>query len=73
MHHDFANPEATRRSYELIAERVFPHFQNHTHARMADAADRAQVVRDKMLAQQQQALVAWTEKHHAERVAKQAG
>ena len=25
--HEWANPEATKRSYELIAQRVFPEFQ----------------------------------------------
>ena len=27
--HEWANPEATKRSYELIAQRVFPEFQGH--------------------------------------------
>jgi limonene 1,2-monooxygenase len=67
MHNDFANPEATRRSYELIAERVMPHFQNQTHARLVDAAERSRGVRDKLLAEQQEALAAWTQMHQAER------
>lgn len=67
MHHDFANPEATRRSYELMAQNVFPRFQGDTRSRLLDAVARAQTVRDKLNAQQADALQAWTEKHAAER------
>lgn len=67
MHHDFANPEATKRSYELMAQEVFPRFQGDTRARLLDAVARAQVVRDKLNAQQADALQAWTDKHAAER------
>jgi alkanesulfonate monooxygenase SsuD/methylene tetrahydromethanopterin reductase-like flavin-dependent oxidoreductase (luciferase family) len=62
MHHDFANPAATKRSYELIAQYVMPHFQG-TSERLLDAERRAQGVREKLNAEQAQALADWTEKH----------
>ena len=62
----FANPEATHRSYELMAQRVMPHFQNNTFARMQDAVSRAQAERDHLNAEQAAALASWTEKHAAE-------
>jgi len=66
MDHDFANPAAKARSYELMAQRVMPHFQNDAYARLNDAAARAQSVREKLNAEQSDALAAWTEKHAAE-------
>ena len=38
--HEWANPEATRRSYELIAQHVMPRFQGHAQPSL-DAAARA--------------------------------
>jgi limonene 1,2-monooxygenase len=67
MDHDFANPQAKARSYELMAQRVMPHFQNNSFSRMQDAVARAQVVREKLNDEQSAALAAWTEKHQAER------
>jgi len=66
MDHDFANPAAKNRSYELLAQRVMPHFQNQTNIRLLDAAVRAQTVREKLNAEQAQALEDWTTKHAAE-------
>ncbi len=66
MDHDFANPAAKARSYELLAQQVMPHFQGNTHARMVDAVARAQAVREKLNAEQADALQAWTDKHAAE-------
>ena len=66
MAHDWANPTATDRNYELIAQRVMPHFQGNTFARLADAVARAQAERDHLNAEQGAALAAWTEKHAAE-------
>lgn len=66
MDHDFANPAAKFRSYELMAQRVFPKFQGNTYARMLDAVARAQSVRAKLNEEQAAALAAWTEKHAAE-------
>jgi limonene 1,2-monooxygenase len=63
MDHDFANPAAKFRSYELMAQRVMPHFQSNSFARLNDAVTRAQSVRDKLNAEQADALTAWTEKH----------
>ncbi len=63
MDHDFANPQAKFRSYELLAQRVMPHFQGNTFARLNDAVVRAQAVREKLNAEQADALAAWTEKH----------
>ncbi len=40
MAHEWANPEATRRSYELIAQHVMPRFQGHSQPSL-DAAARA--------------------------------
>jgi limonene 1,2-monooxygenase len=36
--HEWANPAATRRSFELIAQHVFPQFQNQSAATLAAAA-----------------------------------
>jgi hypothetical protein len=52
-----------------MAQRVMPHFQNNTFARLNDAVARAQSVRAKLNDEQAAALVAWTEKHAAERAA----
>jgi limonene 1,2-monooxygenase len=43
--HDWADPEATRRSYELIAQHVFPDFQDQAASTVA-AAQRASTTRD---------------------------
>jgi limonene 1,2-monooxygenase len=42
--HNWANFEATKRSYELIARHVFPQFQGQAHATL-DAAMRAEKAR----------------------------
>jgi limonene 1,2-monooxygenase len=42
--HNWANPEATRKSYELIARDVMPHFQGH-HVPTLDSAARAEKLR----------------------------
>jgi limonene 1,2-monooxygenase len=42
--HNWANFEATKKSYELIAREVFPHFQGQHHSTM-QAAIRAQKMR----------------------------
>ena len=66
MAHDWANPAATDRNFELIAQQVMPHFQNNTFARLADAVTRAQQERDHLNVEQADALAAWTERHAAE-------
>lgn len=45
MGHDWATPEATRRSAELFAEEVVPHFQGQANPTL-EAADRAAAVRE---------------------------
>jgi limonene 1,2-monooxygenase len=67
MAHEWANPAATRRSYELIAEEVMPLFQNATVDRLNDAARRAQAVRAKLAGEQADALTAFTEQYHAQK------
>ena len=63
--HEWANTEATRRSYELIAKYVMPEFQGQAHA-TRDAVARARSLRAKLRGEQQAALDAMTEKHAAE-------
>jgi limonene 1,2-monooxygenase len=52
--HNWANPSATLRSYELIAREVMPRFQGHAQATL-DAARRAQGLREGLAAAQLQA------------------
>jgi len=63
--HEWANTEATKRSYELIAKYVMPEFQGQAHA-TRDAVARAKKLRGKLRTEQQAALDAMTEKHAAE-------
>jgi limonene 1,2-monooxygenase len=53
--HNWANPSATLRSYELIAREVMPRFQGHAQATL-DAARRAQGLREGLAAAQSQAV-----------------
>ena len=53
--HNWANPSATHRSYELIAREVMPQFQGHAQATL-DAARRAKAVRESLAAAQAQAV-----------------
>lgn len=43
--HNWANNEATKKSYELFARHVMPHFQGQIDS-LTGAADRAQATRD---------------------------
>jgi len=70
MAHEWAPPEATRRSYELFARYVMPRFQN-TNTRLKAAESWARQTQAPLDAQQAEALKAWTDKHAAERAAKQ--
>ena len=65
MAHEWANPEATRRSYELIAQHVMPRFQGQAQPSL-DAAARASQVRTAHIAQQNAALAHMTEKYQKE-------
>ena len=69
MAHEWANPEATRRSYELFARYVMPRFQGS--ATRLQASERwSASVQSSLNDRQGQALKEWTEKHAAERAAK---
>ncbi len=63
--HEWANTQATRRSFELIAKYVMPEFQGQAHA-TRDAVARASKLRDKLRAEQAEALDAMRAKHDAE-------
>jgi limonene 1,2-monooxygenase len=55
--HNWANPQATLRSYELIAREVMPQFQGHAETTL-DAAQRAKEVREALAAAQSEAVEA---------------
>ena len=63
--HEWANPEATRRSFELIAQEVLPHFQGHAQPTL-DAARRAEAARPALAQDAMKAVEAMTAKHQAE-------
>jgi limonene 1,2-monooxygenase len=63
--HDWANPEATRRSYELIAQHVMPEFQGQAWSTRAAAA-RATETRSGHAEQQDKAVAHMTEKYQKE-------
>ena len=71
MAHEWADPEATRRSYDLFARYVMPRFQNS--ATRLQASERwSASVQAGLDARQAQALKEWTDKHAAERAARQS-
>ncbi len=53
--HNWADPAATHKSYELIARHVMPHFQGH-HLPTMDAAARAEKLRPDLAAKHAQAV-----------------
>jgi limonene 1,2-monooxygenase len=63
--HEWANPEATRRSFELIAQHVFPQFQGQAHSTNAAKA-RAEASRPEMAAAHMKAVEAVTASYQAE-------
>ena len=63
--HEWANPEATKRSYELIAQRVFPEFQGHA-AQTRAAKERARASREPLAERNLQAVQDMVDKHEAE-------
>jgi limonene 1,2-monooxygenase len=67
--HNWANFEATKKSYELIAREVFPHFQGQ-HLSTMNAATRAQSQRTDLAAKQSAAVAAATERYAAEKAAR---
>ena len=64
--HEWANPAATRLSYDLIAQHVMPRFQGQAQATLG-AAERASVVRAELSDKQNQAVEAMRAKYAAER------
>ncbi|CAN5545047.1 LLM class flavin-dependent oxidoreductase [soil metagenome] len=67
--HEWANPEATKRSYELIAQHVFPEFQGQAHSTL-DAKARARGDREYLASRNMQAVEDMVAKHQAEMDAK---
>jgi len=63
--HEWANPVATHRSYELIAQHVMPLFQGQAQSTL-DAKARATQTRPDMAEQQNQAVAHMTEKYQQE-------
>ncbi|GAA0920117.1 LLM class flavin-dependent oxidoreductase [Pseudonocardia zijingensis] len=63
--HEWANPQATRRSYELIAQHVMPRFQGQAQATL-DAKARASDARSGHAEQQVAAVAHMTEKYQKE-------
>ena len=63
--HEWANPEVTKRSYELIAQRVFPEFQGHA-AQTRAAKERARAGRERLAERNLQAVQDMVDKHEAE-------
>lgn len=67
MGHEWANPAATRRSAELFAAEVIPHFQGQAQPTL-DAATRAGQMRDDLAATQLQAIEHMTKKYESEKL-----
>ena len=65
MGHEWANPEATRRSWELVAQYVMPEFQNQSAGTLAAAA-RAAETREGHAASQVSAVEHMTAKYQQE-------
>lgn len=64
--HNWANPAATKKSYELFAREVMPHFQSSGGGLQAHA-DRARARRSGLAEMQLQAVQEATERHEEER------
>lgn len=67
--HNWADFEATKKSYGLIAREVMPHFQGQHHATV-EAALRAQKARPELAEIHMKAVEAARERHAAERAAR---
>ncbi|MGH9114281.1 MAG: LLM class flavin-dependent oxidoreductase [Acidimicrobiales bacterium] len=63
--HEWANPAATRRSFELITQHVFPRFQGHDWS-TTQARARARASRPALAAEHVKAVEDATAKYHAE-------
>jgi limonene 1,2-monooxygenase len=62
--HEWANPAATKRSYELISQHVMPRFQGQAHATLA-ARRRARESRPELAAEHLQAVAEATARYQA--------
>ncbi len=67
--HNWANSQATKKSYELFARHVMPRFQSGGGG-LIEAADRAQAVRPAMADKQMGAVEAATERYEKEQAAR---
>ena len=67
--HNWADPAATRKSYELIAREVMPHFQGHHMATMGAAA-RAEKLRPELAEIHSKAVEEMTQKYADEKAAR---
>jgi limonene 1,2-monooxygenase len=67
--HEWANPQATLRSYELIAQYVFPQFQGQDWSTL-NAKQRARSGREHLAERNMQAVTDMIAKHEAELAAK---
>ena len=63
--HEWANPLATKRSYELISQRVFPQFQGQALSTL-DSKARAREQRERLAERNMQAVNDMVAKHEAE-------
>jgi limonene 1,2-monooxygenase len=63
--HEWANPEATLRNYDLIARYVMPRFQGQARSTI-EAAERARAARPELADQQSRAVEAMRAKYQAE-------
>ena len=66
LSHNWANPQATKNSYELFARHVMPRFQDGI-GNLMSAADRAQAARPALADKQMAAIEEATVKYEAER------
>lgn len=66
MGHEWANPAATRRSAELFAAEVMPHFQGQAQPTL-DAAERAGQARESLAQSQLDAVAHMTKKYEEEK------
>ena len=64
--HNWANPQMTKKSYELFARHVMPHFQGQLHSTV-DAADRARESRPALAEKQLAAVEQATEAYEQEK------
>jgi len=67
--HNWADPQATRKSYELISRHVMPHFQGHHMATM-DSAARAKKLRPELAEVHSKAVEEMTQKYADEKAAR---